>query len=178
MTFRSVDELVKIVSEQRTIDFQTCFQRVVNSFHGNDEIEELSLHVSLRCPISLLRITIPSRGRDCKHLQCFDLQSYLSLNEKNPKFICPCCHKPLPFFSLVVDEYFHTVLKESKNGIDEAEINPDGKWILTASNKRKQGWDRNEGTKKLALENPSQNSMISSPSPSPIPSTQDFIDLT
>jgi MIZ/SP-RING zinc finger len=39
--------------------------------------------LSLRCPLGLVPITVPARGRHCSHLQCFDLTTFLSFNEKN-----------------------------------------------------------------------------------------------
>jgi E3 SUMO-protein ligase PIAS1 len=40
-----------------------------------------SLTLSLVCPTSKTLIETPVRGRNCKHLQCFDLRNYLRINE-------------------------------------------------------------------------------------------------
>lgn len=42
---------------------------------GNKSNESSTMKVSLRCPLTFRRMTLPSRGHDCKHLQCFDLVS-------------------------------------------------------------------------------------------------------
>lgn len=47
--------------------------------------------VSLMCPITFKRITLPARGHDCKHIQCFDLESYLQLNCERGSWRCPVC---------------------------------------------------------------------------------------
>ena len=50
-----------------------------NKYH--EEIQTLTkTTISLKCPLSLERIKIPVKGINCKHLQCFDLESYLELN--------------------------------------------------------------------------------------------------
>lgn len=49
------------------------------------------LQVSLKCPITFKRITLPARGHDCKHIQCFDLESYLQLNCERGAWRCPVC---------------------------------------------------------------------------------------
>lgn len=56
---------------------------------GDDGIETTLDKVSLKCPITQRRITIPARGRDCKHIQCFDLESYLKLNVDKGTWKCP-----------------------------------------------------------------------------------------
>eukprot|EP01004_Peranema_trichophorum_P001968 NODE_1259_length_2040_cov_73.537298_g1067_i0.p1 GENE.NODE_1259_length_2040_cov_73.537298_g1067_i0~~NODE_1259_length_2040_cov_73.537298_g1067_i0.p1 ORF type:complete len:637 (+),score=134.68 NODE_1259_length_2040_cov_73.537298_g1067_i0:52-1962(+) len=45
-----------------------------------DEIEATALQVSLQCPLSFMRIAVPSKGLECKHIQCFDLESFLVTN--------------------------------------------------------------------------------------------------
>jgi MIZ/SP-RING zinc finger. len=56
---------------------------------GDDGIETTLDKVSLKCPITQRRITIPARGHDCKHIQCFDLESYLKLNVDKGNWKCP-----------------------------------------------------------------------------------------
>ena len=51
-----------------------------------------AVNISLRCPITYKRINIPARGQECKHLQCFDLESYLRLNgDRGGMWKCPIC---------------------------------------------------------------------------------------
>lgn len=47
--------------------------------------------VSLKCPITFKKIVLPARGHDCKHIQCFDLESYLQLNCERGSWRCPVC---------------------------------------------------------------------------------------
>ena len=51
-----------------------------------------AVNISLRCPITYKRINMPARGQECKHLQCFDLESYLRLNgDRGGSWKCPVC---------------------------------------------------------------------------------------
>ena len=47
--------------------------------------------VSLRCPLTFRRIAVPARGHECRHIQCFDLESYLKLNCEKGVWKCPVC---------------------------------------------------------------------------------------
>ena len=57
----------------------------------DDGIEQTAVKFSVKCPITYRRITIPARGHDCKHIQCFDLESYLKLNVDKGSWKCPVC---------------------------------------------------------------------------------------
>jgi len=45
----------------------------------------------MKCPITYKRISLPARGSECKHVQCFDLESYLQLNSERGAWRCPVC---------------------------------------------------------------------------------------
>jgi hypothetical protein len=40
-----------------------------NSLNGEDGVEQTAIKVSLKCPITFRRITLPARGHECKHIQ-------------------------------------------------------------------------------------------------------------
>jgi E3 SUMO-protein ligase PIAS1 len=71
---------------------------------GDGDIEATSQVMSLKCPLSYMRLTLPCRGMGCKHLQCFDATSYLQLQEQGPQWICPVCNNQARFDQLAVDE--------------------------------------------------------------------------
>ncbi|KAG5175011.1 hypothetical protein JKP88DRAFT_139990, partial [Tribonema minus] len=48
---------------------------------GDEELMATSTRLSLRCPLGLVPIAVPARGRGCAHLQCFDMATFLSFNE-------------------------------------------------------------------------------------------------
>ena len=77
----------------------------VASKNSEPDIEATSQKLSLKCPITYMRLGLPCRATTCTHIQCFDAASYLQLQEQGPQWICPICEKPAPFESLAVDEY-------------------------------------------------------------------------
>lgn len=62
-----------------------------NTANDRDSVEQIALKVSLKCPITCKKITLPARGHECKHIQCFDLESYLQLNCERGSWRCPVC---------------------------------------------------------------------------------------
>lgn len=84
--------------------------------------------MSLKDPISTLRISIPCRSMVCTHNQCFDAESFLQLQEQAPTWQCPICNKTVSFEALAVDEYVQEILARVPRGTDQVTIEPDGQW--------------------------------------------------
>ena len=42
--------------------------------NDDDDLEEVSLKLTVKCPITTTRIVVPSKGKCCSHIQCFDLE--------------------------------------------------------------------------------------------------------
>jgi E3 SUMO-protein ligase PIAS1 len=73
---------------------------------ANDpDIIATSTVMSLKDPISYMRLSLPCRGTHCSHNQCFDASSFLQLQEQGPTWICPICNKSITFDTLAVDQY-------------------------------------------------------------------------
>ncbi|CAN0565514.1 unnamed protein product, partial [Ectocarpus sp. 12 AP-2014] len=80
-------------------------------------------------------ITCPGRGRYCKHLQCFDLNTFLSFNKDcaGAAWKCGVCNLPIKPEDLVVDTYLDEVVRSlEEQGLtddaEEVEIHQDGHW--------------------------------------------------
>jgi E3 SUMO-protein ligase PIAS1 len=74
------------------------------AIQDNDlEIETSTLKVSLLCPLMKCRIKTPGRSILCKHVQCFDVTSYLTMNEKKPTWVCPVCDRIAHYDELFID---------------------------------------------------------------------------
>jgi E3 SUMO-protein ligase PIAS1 len=84
--------------------------------------------MSLKDPISTLRITIPCRSTICTHNRCFDAESFLQLQEQAPTWQCPICNNTISFEALAVDEYVQEILDKVPRGTDQVTIEPDGNW--------------------------------------------------
>ena len=62
-----------------------------NSMNNDDGVVQTASKVSLKCPITFKRIMLPARGHECKHIPCFDLESYLQMNCERGAWRCPVC---------------------------------------------------------------------------------------
>lgn len=100
----SVRSVLQGLLRKRLLNAELCISKIKRNFSNtaqntngglsNDrdrDIETTALKVSLKCPINFKRITLPARGHDCKHIQCFDLESYLQLNCERGSWRCPVC---------------------------------------------------------------------------------------
>ena len=96
----------------------------------DNEIATTSCKVTLACPLGKMRMTTPCRASTCDHLQCFDANLYLQMNEKRPKWVCPVCNKAALYENLLIDGYFSDVLNSQRLPRDEHEIvlNNDASW--------------------------------------------------
>lgn len=66
--------------------------------------------VTLKDPNTLMRVNLPVRGRRCRHWACFDLTTFLQLNQNIRTWRCPKCDLPLLFHELILDKYFEQAL--------------------------------------------------------------------
>ena len=91
-----------------------------NDDDDNDDVVASATRLSLRCPIGLVPIQIPVRGRACRHLQCFDLETFLRLNTRPNvgRFRCGVCSNILssPCSDVVIDSFIENILKASRGG--------------------------------------------------------------
>ncbi|KAG9829939.1 hypothetical protein KCU63_g14882, partial [Aureobasidium melanogenum] len=92
------------------------------------DIVATSTVMSLKDPISTMRINIPCRSNVCSHNQCFDGSYFLQLQEQAPTWTCPVCNKTLSYQSLCVDNYVQDILQNTSSSVDQVTIEPDGKW--------------------------------------------------
>lgn len=134
--------LVEIISVEETVeDIKTDKDRfflalhtkkVAMEFLGNSS-KHLSLatyNLTLLCPINKLKMKLPARSVRCNHLQCFDLQAFISSNKIEPTWMCPVCMKPCDFDDLKIDSLLLFIINSKKvpTTCVEIEINANGKW--------------------------------------------------
>ncbi|KAJ5033460.1 uncharacterized protein L3040_008575 [Drepanopeziza brunnea f. sp. 'multigermtubi'] len=124
-----VTDLVKKLENGRRITEKSVLEDMRNKARDTDIVTTASV-LSLKCPLSTLRIDLPCRSISCRHNQCFDATSYLQLQEQGPTWLCPICNNSAPFDSLAVDEYVKDILKNTSRSTDQVIIQPDGKWEL------------------------------------------------
>lgn len=136
-------------------------------------IETTTLKVALLCPLMKCRIHFPARGRQCKHVQCFDLESYLLMNEKKPGWLCPVCDGPAPYESLIIDGLFKSILEKEKT-TEEIEFTPDGEWTKVGSKPDKKSSKPTPAAatftgEEICCDDPSPNNSITKPTTAPDP---------
>uniref|UniRef100_A0A3B4Y2U5 Zinc finger MIZ-type containing 2 n=1 Tax=Seriola lalandi dorsalis TaxID=1841481 RepID=A0A3B4Y2U5_SERLL len=98
----SVRSVLQGLMKKRLLPAEHCITKIKRNFssgtipgtpglNGEDGVEQTAIKVSLKCPITFRRIQLPARGHDCRHIQCFDLESYLQLNCERGTWRCPVC---------------------------------------------------------------------------------------
>ena len=121
VSIESILESIPLRSSEFTREMVTC---ILNS-EDTELLIESTLKVSLTCPVIGTRIKYPGRGINCAHVQCFDLQSYLMMNETKPIWKCPVCQKEAR--KLYKDNFFLEILQDTQEET-EVTFQPDGSW--------------------------------------------------
>ncbi|KAL2754663.1 hypothetical protein ACRALDRAFT_1076278 [Sodiomyces alcalophilus JCM 7366] len=130
----SVQDLVTRIKSGKKIPKASVIQEISNKAADAD-IVTTSQVLSLKCPLSYMRLELPCRSLICSHIQCFDATSYLQLQEQGPQWLCPICNKRATFETLAVDEYVKEILMSTSSDLDQVTIEADAKWrVPTAQN--------------------------------------------
>ncbi|CCI49348.1 unnamed protein product [Albugo candida] len=131
---QTIDSIISLVEKNSSqMTFVEAKEQVEGSFDkSNDGVETTCTLLSLRCPLGLCMINRPARGTNCKHLQCFDLKTFLLYSRKarSKPWMCVICHKFIRLADLRVDPFLSKLLKENGQleGVEHVEIFPDGTW--------------------------------------------------
>ncbi|CAJ0968874.1 unnamed protein product [Ranitomeya imitator] len=136
----SVRSVLQGLIKKRLLPAEHCITKIKRNFsngsipgtpgpNGEDGVEQTAIKVSLKCPITFRRIQLPARGHDCRHIQCFDLESYLQLNCERGTWRCPVCNKTALLEGLEVDQYMlGTLLYIQNSDYEEITIDPSCCW--------------------------------------------------
>ncbi|XP_076142324.1 zinc finger MIZ domain-containing protein 1a isoform X2 [Alosa pseudoharengus] len=137
----SVRSVLQGLLKKRLLPAEHCITKIKRNFssvaassgsstlNGEDGVEQTAIKVSLKCPITFRRIQLPARGHDCKHVQCFDLESYLQLNCERGTWRCPVCNKSALLEGLEVDQFMWGILNAIQNSeFEEVTIDPTCSW--------------------------------------------------
>ncbi|XP_052054163.1 zinc finger MIZ domain-containing protein 2 isoform X2 [Apodemus sylvaticus] len=136
----SVRSVLQGLLKKRLLPAEHCITKIKRNFssgtipgtpgpNGEDGVEQTAIKVSLKCPITFRRIQLPARGHDCRHIQCFDLESYLQLNCERGTWRCPVCNKTALLEGLEVDQYMLGILIYIHNSdYEEITIDPTCSW--------------------------------------------------
>ncbi|KAI3868719.1 hypothetical protein MKX03_025969, partial [Papaver bracteatum] len=84
--------------------------------------------ISLNCPISSRRISVPAKGRLCEHQQCFDYANYIKINSRRPSWRCPQCSQSVCYTDIYIDQHMVEVLEGAGENVVDVIISADGSW--------------------------------------------------
>jgi len=121
----------------------------IKSMENDGDMLVDSLIASVQDPVTKLRMKLPARGVDCRHLQCFDVIKFLQLNEHKQTWICPICKKKIKFENILVCEFFLKILesKDLTEEFDHVIFFKDGTW----------SYKKNIESSKISISNASQS---------------------
>ncbi|KAJ5491593.1 hypothetical protein N7539_003160 [Penicillium diatomitis] len=122
-----VDELVVELKSRKIIPKEQVIREMKNRADDSDIVATSSI-MSLKCPLSTLRIQVPCRSIVCTHNQCFDAASFLELQKQAPTWTCPVCSKSTSFESLQVDQYVSDILDSTSRDTESVVVEPNGTW--------------------------------------------------
>lgn len=138
--------------------------------------EGSSQQYSLLCPLSMSAMQTPVRGKDCRHIACFDLRNWLHNNVTvgGTRWRCGHCENFLAPSDLLVDGMFCRFLEQTQGQIssarDKVQLNSDGTWELMDANKlRYQNNKRGSGELGDSNGNALKRRKIEPGAPSPVP---------
>lgn len=153
----TVKSILQGLLRKRLLPADACIAKIKRNFNSVgsvnntsndthlDGIEQTAIKVSLKCPISFKRISLPARGSDCRHIPCFDLETYLEMNADRGLWRCPICNKPALLEGLEIDQYIWGILTSTsnngnaKNGFEVDEVTIDSKANWAASSNKSFG---------------------------------------
>ncbi|KAL5982582.1 SUMO ligase siz1 [Asimina triloba] len=95
------------------------------------EVVADSITVNLRCPMSGSRMKIAGRFKPCVHMGCFDLETFVELNQRSRKWQCPICLKNYSLENIIIDPYFNRIaslMQDCGEDVNEIDVKPDGSW--------------------------------------------------
>ncbi|KAK4512606.1 uncharacterized protein ATC70_003309 [Mucor velutinosus] len=121
-----VAKLIQIMREERLVTKEQVREKL-QQIQEEDEIIMESETLSTKDPLAFTRINTPIRSNACKHLQCFDANVFLTMNEQTPTWSCPVCYRRIENWEdLFVDEYFMEMLHSTPKHIDSVLVGSNG----------------------------------------------------
>ena len=113
VSLKASQEMAKKYLENQTVSIDS------DSDNGGNDTNTSSLTFSLLCPISKMTIGTPVRGRSCKHMQCFDLKSFLHGNQhvSGGRWRCGVCEDFLSVSDLVQCGLFEAMLQKHRKEV-------------------------------------------------------------
>ncbi|KAJ7101987.1 PINIT domain-containing protein [Mycena epipterygia] len=125
---QSVSALVDQLRTTRFISGAEIRRQMEAAMPDDDDIIAGSLKMSLKCPLSFMRISMPCRSAKCTHSQCFDATSWYSVMQQTTTWLCPVCENVLDWRELIIDGFFAEILKTTPDSVEDVLVESDGQW--------------------------------------------------
>ncbi|KAJ3479600.1 hypothetical protein NLI96_g8936 [Meripilus lineatus] len=157
----SVETLVERLKKGKYKSSNEIQARMAQNSSVDDDIVAGHQKMTLKCPLSYMRIATPCRSWHCVHSQCFDATSWFQMMEQTTTWLCPTCEKALNVEDLIIDGYFDEILNSTPSETEDVIVEPDGQWHSEDGRYASAAW--------LAAHPPSQK--VTSPlkrSPTPV----------
>ncbi|KAJ7634252.1 PINIT domain-containing protein [Mycena polygramma] len=127
----NVDSLVQELRKTGYKSSHDIRREMISSMTVDEDIVAGPQKMSLKCPLSYMRVNTPCRSRKCTHSQCFDATSWFSVMEQTTTWLCPVCERTLDPKDLIIDGYFDEILKQSPESVEDVVVEADGEWHTT-----------------------------------------------
>lgn len=151
--------LIRKIQSARVIPKQKVLDEM-NRANADPDIAATSSKMSLKDPVSTMRISIPIRATVCTHNQCFDGDMFLQLQEQAPTWSCPICSKTVSFESLCVDKYFEEILNNTSKSVEQVTIEPDGQWSVEKEDEDKGKSNQAKGEARAAYDDDFDDDLV------------------
>ncbi|EAU93180.2 hypothetical protein CC1G_10548 [Coprinopsis cinerea okayama7 len=131
---KTVDSLVENLKANCRRSSLEVRQKMLESLNDDDDIQAGPQKMSLKCPLSFMRVNTPCRSSKCVHPQCFDAASWFYMMEQTTTYLCPTCERVLDHRDLIIDGYFEEILQQTDDDVEDVIVEADGEWH-TSDNK-------------------------------------------
>ncbi|CAA7258697.1 unnamed protein product [Cyclocybe aegerita] len=127
----TIDALVENLKTQHRRSAQDIQQKMRQALSDDDDIIAGPQKMSLKCPLTFVRISTPCRSFKCVHPQCFDATSWFTMMEQTTTWLCPVCERILDHRDLILDGYFEEILQQTPESVEDVMVEADGQWHTT-----------------------------------------------
>ncbi|KAJ7169827.1 PINIT domain-containing protein [Mycena filopes] len=166
----SVDTLVRELKQTGYKSSNDIRREMILSMTVDEDIVAGPQKMSLKCPLSYMRVNTPCRSRKCTHSQCFDATSWYSVMEQTTTWLCPVCERTLDCKDLIIDGYFDEILKQSPESVEDVIVEADGEWHTSDNKYGSTKWKATHAPAVIPKASSSPRKFVPAKSPSNTPS--------
>ncbi|CAD8191555.1 unnamed protein product [Paramecium octaurelia] len=110
------DQIEQIITQQKVFYFDKINKPDENSEESIDVQVQSNLSINLLDPFTTQQLQLPARGKNCQHVNCFDLNTFLIFNSQPNKsrWTCPYCNLTTTFDQIQIDYLQVRLLQDIK----------------------------------------------------------------